>query len=119
MLGAGLVVYNQSADIADAALNAAGVFRNESCGKCVPCRLGSQKVVEVGQELLSGKMTEGQFGQARQLVDELAATMELTSICGLGVVAAKPLTSAAQFFPQDVAGHLAGTPSRKVTEPVR
>ena len=51
MLGAGLIVYalDQGANMLDQALNASRFFRNESCGKCVPCRIGSQKLVVIGE----------------------------------------------------------------------
>src|SRR5207244_2011587 len=87
-------------------------YRNESCGKCVPCRLGAQKLVEVGTELLRGRgaaladedaagpAVPGEFlGDARRHVAELSRVMALTSICGLGQVAASPLATALTFFP--------------------
>ena len=51
MLGAGLVVYNETRNMLEQARNCTQFFRNESCGKCVPCRIGSQKFVEIGTEL--------------------------------------------------------------------
>ena len=52
MLGAGLVVYAEGTDILDQAVNFTEFYRNESCGKCIPCRLGSQKLVQIGTELM-------------------------------------------------------------------
>jgi NADH:ubiquinone oxidoreductase subunit F (NADH-binding)/NADH:ubiquinone oxidoreductase subunit E len=106
-IGAGMAVYDDRADIVDQALNCAEFFRNESCGKCVPCRLGSQKLVEVGTKLRDGGYDPILFQGVSPLIEELARTMEMTSICGLGVVAPKPLTSVIRFFPDDVARHLA------------
>ena len=56
MLGAGLTVYAQTpgVNMFDHALNASRFFRNESCGKCVPCRLGSQKLVLIGERIAKG-----------------------------------------------------------------
>src|SRR4029078_1485893 len=51
-LGAGLVVYAEGRDMAEQALNSLEFYRNESCGKCVPCRVGSQKMVSLGSNLL-------------------------------------------------------------------
>ena len=50
MLGAGLLVVANSPErsMLDLALNATRFFRNESCGKCVPCRVGSEKLVKIG-----------------------------------------------------------------------
>src|SRR5207302_2508753 len=55
-LGAGLVVYADGRDMADQAVNALEFFRNESCGKCVPCRIGSQKMATLGGNLLQGRV---------------------------------------------------------------
>ncbi len=65
MLGSGaLVVCSEDRCMLDMALNATQFFRNESCGKCVPCRVGSQKLVE----MLSG-WTEGEGSSADLDVD--------------------------------------------------
>jgi NADH:ubiquinone oxidoreductase subunit F (NADH-binding)/NADH:ubiquinone oxidoreductase subunit E len=107
-IGSGLVVYDDSRDMASEAVNCSQFFRDESCGKCVPCRIGSQKIVEMGEELLTGRLDSGAFAGREALVNELTRAMEMTSICGLGMVAAKPFQSAIQFFPDDVRRHLAG-----------
>jgi NADH:ubiquinone oxidoreductase subunit F (NADH-binding) len=94
-LGAGLVVYAGGPDMLDQAVNATEFFRNESCGKCVPCRVGSQKLVEIGWRVRAGR---ADVAEERTTVRELDRAMELTSICGLGQVAPKPLATALQFF---------------------
>ena len=58
--------------IVEFALNCVEFFRNESCGKCVPCRVGSQKLVDLGDELLAGRSSRERLG----LVNELAEAME-------------------------------------------
>lgn len=108
-IGAGLVVYNDSRDMVAEAVNCCEFFRDESCGKCVPCRLGSQKIVEVGTQLAGNGMNQASLAAQQQLVSELTRAMEMTSICGLGMVAAKPLQSVFEFFPADVAAHLRKT----------
>ena len=97
MLGAGLAVYADGANILDQAINFTRFFRNESCGKCVPCRLGSQKLVEIGTRL-AGKLSPAEREQAAQDVFDLAYTLGITSICGLGVVAPNPLSTALELF---------------------
>ena len=109
-IGAGLVVYDDSRDIAAEAVNCSQFFRDESCGKCVPCRIGSQKITEIGEELLAGRLDAAAFAGREPLVGELTRAMEMTSICGLGMVAAKPVQSALQFFPDDVRRHVRGGP---------
>jgi NADH:ubiquinone oxidoreductase subunit F (NADH-binding)/NADH:ubiquinone oxidoreductase subunit E len=104
MLGAGLVVYAQApgSNMLDHALNATRFFRNESCGKCVPCRIGSEKLVKLGEQLaLNPRGAE--VSRAKSIVNELLKTLELTSICGLGMSAAKPLASVLQSFEKDLA----------------
>jgi NADH:ubiquinone oxidoreductase subunit F (NADH-binding) len=102
MLGAGMVVYAAGADLVDQAASCLDFFRNESCGKCVPCRLGSHKLAEIGQRLRGRELDSIELEGLTPLVRDLARTMELTSICGLGMVAAAPLTSLLANFPQDV-----------------
>jgi NADH:ubiquinone oxidoreductase subunit F (NADH-binding) len=87
-------------------LNCAQFFRDESCGKCVPCRIGSEKIVEMGEQMVAGRLDAEAFGSRQQLVNELTRAMEMTSICGLGMVAAKPLESALALFPDDMKRHL-------------
>jgi len=105
-IGAGMVVYNDTHDMADQALNCVEFFRNESCGKCVPCRIGSEKVVQIAESLMAGQLDAPELATQKQLIKELTRTMETTSICGLGMVAAKPLQSALDSFDEDVKRHL-------------
>jgi NADH:ubiquinone oxidoreductase subunit F (NADH-binding)/NADH:ubiquinone oxidoreductase subunit E len=100
MLGAGLVAYAAGTDVLAQAVNFTEFFRNESCGKCVPCRLGSQKLVEIGSRLAAG-LSPAEREAARADVLELANALALTSICGLGVVAPNPLTTALELFPNE------------------
>ena len=87
MVGSGaIVVCAEGRCMLDMALNAVRFYRNESCGKCVPCRVGSQKMVE----MLTG-WTEGRASNSDlQLLDELSSAMKLTSICGLGQIVPAP-----------------------------
>jgi NADH:ubiquinone oxidoreductase subunit F (NADH-binding) len=102
MLGAGMVVYAEGTDIVEQALSCLEFFRNESCGKCVPCRLGSHKLTEMAQRLKRRELDHFELESLAPLVRELDRTMELTSICGLGMVAAAPLTSLLANFPTEV-----------------
>jgi len=109
-LGAGLVVYAEDRDMADQAVNALEFFRNESCGKCVPCRVGSQKLAALGAHLTEGKLSQGQWNdEIWPLVKEMGKAIELASICGLGRSVPVPLRTIASFFENDVAKHLSGS----------
>jgi NADH:ubiquinone oxidoreductase subunit F (NADH-binding)/NADH:ubiquinone oxidoreductase subunit E len=103
MVGSGaIVVCAEGRCMLDMALNAVRFYRNESCGKCVPCRMGSQKMVD----MLTG-WTEGRSSNTdRQLLDELASAMKLTSICGLGQVVPVPIASVLKHFPDVIEEHL-------------
>jgi len=103
MLGSGaIVVCAKGRCMLDMALNALKFFRNESCGKCVPCRMGSQKMVDIVTGWTRGK------GSATDtaLIDELTDALKLTSICGLGQFAHSPLTSVLQHFREEVDAHI-------------
>ncbi len=92
MLGSGaVVVIAEGTDSLAAATNVLRFFRNESCGKCVPCRVGSAKAHDLLTDTLraGGELDEGR--RARLL--ELELTLRKTSICGLGQVALGPVAS--------------------------
>jgi NADH:ubiquinone oxidoreductase subunit F (NADH-binding)/NADH:ubiquinone oxidoreductase subunit E len=112
-LGAGVVVYAEGRDMAEQALNSMEFFRNESCGKCVPCRIGSQKLVSLGTNLLEGTISSERWEEELgPLVEEMGKAIELASICGLGRSVPMPLRTAIAFFPQDVAAHLSAKEGR-------
>ena len=91
MLGSGaLVVVAEGTDLLAAATNVLRFFRNESCGKCVPCRVGSHKAHEMLVELLE---SGGGSEDVDETIVKLEETMRLTSICGLGQVALGPVIS--------------------------
>lgn len=86
----------------DMALNACTFFRNESCGKCVPCRVGSQKIVDLMTGWTQGRGKTSDLA----LIAELTEAMKLTSICGLGQFAHSPLSSVLQHFRAEVEEHI-------------
>ncbi|HXP17554.1 MAG TPA: NADH-ubiquinone oxidoreductase-F iron-sulfur binding region domain-containing protein [Terriglobales bacterium] len=103
MVGSGaIVVCAEGRCMLDLALNATRFFRNESCGKCVPCRMGSQKLVD-----LLTRWTHGDSaGDDMQVINELFKAMRLTSICGLGQIVHAPLESVIRHFPSVIDEHL-------------
>ena len=91
MLGSGaVVVIAEGTDLLAAATNVLRFFRNESCGKCVPCRVGSTKAHSILSELVE---SGGGPDDVDDRIVELEKTMRLTSICGLGQVALGPAIS--------------------------
>jgi formate dehydrogenase beta subunit len=91
MLGSGaLIVMAEGTDLLAAGTNVLRFFRNESCGKCVPCRVGSSKA----HAMLSAVVEDGgNVDDVRDAVTQLEETLRLTSICGLGQVALGPVMS--------------------------
>jgi len=90
-LGTGaMVVLAEGTDLLAAATDVLNFFRNESCGKCVPCRVGSSKAHTILLEVLE---RGGTAADVDGRIDELEETLRLTSICGLGQVALGPVMS--------------------------
>jgi formate dehydrogenase beta subunit len=91
MLGSGaIVVMAEGTDLLAAAVNVLRFFRDESCGKCVPCRVGSAKAHAILDGLLGAG---GGPAEVNGDVRDLAEVMRRTSICGLGQVALGPVMS--------------------------
>ena len=90
-LGSGVViVYDESADLVAAVLRIAEFFRDESCGQCVPCRVGTVRQEEALHRLAAGKAN----GNELEVLADLTAVMRDASICGLGQTAASAVASA-------------------------
>ena len=103
MLGSGAVVaVADQVCMLDLALNVVKFFRHESCGKCVPCRTGSEKLVKTLEHIAR----EGGSTSDLDTIHELAETMQLTSICGLGQAAPLPITSVVRHFRDEIERHV-------------
>ncbi len=91
MLGSGaLVVIAEGTDVLAAAVNVLRFFRDESCGKCVPCRVGSSKAHALLSDVIAA---HGGPADVDARIGELEVVMRRTSICGLGQVALGPVAS--------------------------
>lgn len=96
-LGSGVVtVFDDTRDIRDALLRIATFFANESCGKCFPCQLGTQRQLEVIRRLVEGKLMAGD----KELLSDVYWTMTDASICGLGQTAASAVQSVLKNWPE-------------------
>ncbi len=96
MLGsAGVVVLNDTVDIAEMAAAQTEFFEAESCGQCAPCRIGTRLL----NRALAGYRRD-KNPAALDTVEDVAWEMEEGSICGLGIAAPLPLTSAMKHFPE-------------------
>ena len=93
-LGSGVVmVFAETADLHDAVRRIAGFFRDESCGQCVPCRVGTVRQEEALYRIAAGK-TIGGVRTELALLDEIGVAMRDASICGLGQTAYAAVESA-------------------------
>jgi NADH-quinone oxidoreductase subunit F len=95
-MGSGMVmVIDQSQDLRDVLVRLSRFFAHESCGKCYPCQLGTQRQLEILARQAQGNILPG---DADRLVD-VGWTMTDSSICGLGQTAATAVLSAMQLWP--------------------
>jgi len=92
----GVVVFDDSVDMAEQARYAFEFCAEESCGKCTPCRIGSVRGAELMQQIIDG-------GGADRFVvlNDLCEVMEGSSMCAMGSMTPKPVRSALQHFPED------------------
>jgi NADH:ubiquinone oxidoreductase subunit F (NADH-binding)/NADH:ubiquinone oxidoreductase subunit E len=105
---AALVVMAEGTDMMEVGTNVTRFFRNESCGKCVPCRSGTEKAVTMLESILAG---DGD-GALRDLLPTLEETLAETSICGLGQVALGPISSALKYWGDELDAYLAKSKDR-------
>ena len=98
MLGhGGVVVFDDTVDLAAQARFAMKFCAVESCGKCTPCRIGSTRGVEVVERIVAGDRREENIA----LLRDLCATMLDGSLCALGGLTPYPVLSALDHFPED------------------
>ncbi len=103
MLGSGaIVVLDDTRCILDMVLNTVTFFRNESCGKCVPCRMGSQKMTDILTGWTQGKGSASEI----ELIMDLSETMKETSICGLGQFVPYPILMGLEHFREEIEAHI-------------
>lgn len=90
----GLIIMDQSSDMVDVARYFMEFCMDESCGKCVPCRVGTKMMHDLLQKICDNKGTAIDV----QRLEELAAYVKETSLCGLGASAPNPLLSTLRHF---------------------
>ena len=95
ILGAGAItVFDKSRDIIDIVYRTLEFLAEESCGKCAPCREGTEAMVEILERFCKGEGRENDI----TILGELADTMMLASMCGLGQAAPIPVVDSLQHF---------------------
>ncbi|WP_029006186.1 formate dehydrogenase beta subunit [Azorhizobium doebereinerae] len=93
----GIVVFDDSVDMAHMARFAMEFCSHESCGKCTPCRIGSTRGVETLDKIIAGNRREANLA----VLTDLCQTMKLGSLCALGGFTPYPVLSALTHFPED------------------
>jgi NADH:ubiquinone oxidoreductase subunit F (NADH-binding)/(2Fe-2S) ferredoxin/Pyruvate/2-oxoacid:ferredoxin oxidoreductase delta subunit len=103
MVGSGgMVVMDEETCMVDVAKYFLTFLQDESCGKCVPCRLGIDRMLEIITDITQGHGTPKQIG----LLEELAYTIGETALCGLGKTAANPVLSTLRYFREEYEAHI-------------
>ncbi|PHV72248.1 NADH-quinone oxidoreductase subunit NuoF [Sporanaerobium hydrogeniformans] len=103
MIGSGgLVVMDENTCMVEVARFFMNFTQNESCGKCVPCREGTKRMLEILERMVEGK---GEPEDIEKLL-ELADTISSTALCGLGKTAAFPVVSTIKNFKEEYEAHI-------------
>jgi NADH-quinone oxidoreductase subunit F len=96
-LGSGVVmVFNQDRDLRHVLRSLAAFFAHESCGKCFPCQLGTQRQLEIVEKIVEGKAKKGDL----QALQDIGYAMTHASLCGLGMTASTAILSALKRWPE-------------------
>ncbi|MBA7633243.1 Ion-translocating oxidoreductase complex subunit C [subsurface metagenome] len=98
----GMVVMDETTCLVDIARYFLAFTQAESCGKCVPCRLGTKRMLEILTRITEGKGVEGDI----ELLTELAEEVKDTALCGLGQTAPNPVLSTIRYFRDEYEAHI-------------
>lgn len=98
----GCVVMDEDTCMVDIARYFMDFIQNESCGKCVPCRIGTKRMLEVLTRICSGKGLEKDI----DLLEELAVKVKALALCGLGKTAPNPVLSTLRYFKDEYLAHI-------------
>ncbi|MEG2096872.1 MAG: NADH-ubiquinone oxidoreductase-F iron-sulfur binding region domain-containing protein, partial [Pseudoflavonifractor sp.] len=103
MIGSGgLVVMDDSTCMVEVARFFMHFTQNESCGKCVPCREGTRRMLEILERIVDGRGEEGDI----DLLLELSDTISNTALCGLGKTASYPVLGTIRYFRDEYEAHI-------------
>ncbi len=103
MMGSGgLIVMDDRTCMVDVARYFMDFLRDESCGKCLPCREGTNRMYELLTRICEGRATESDL----DLLEELAQVVKETSLCGLGQTASNPVLTTLRYFRSEYEAHV-------------
>jgi NADH:ubiquinone oxidoreductase subunit F (NADH-binding)/NAD-dependent dihydropyrimidine dehydrogenase PreA subunit/(2Fe-2S) ferredoxin len=98
----GLVVMDEDSCMVDVARYFLAFTESESCGKCVPCRMGTQHLLRILMDITEGRGTAAHLTQLRRL----SSTVQRASLCGLGQTAPNPVLTTLRYFAQEYQQHI-------------
>ena len=98
----GMIIMDEDTCMVDIARYYTSFLNDESCGKCLSCRKGTQRMLEILTNISEGKGEEGDIG----LLEELALVTKDTSLCGLGQTAPNPVLSTIKYFQDEYEAHI-------------
>ena len=103
MMGSGgMVIMDEDTCMVDTARFLVAFTQDESCGKCVPCRLGTKRMLEILIRITGGEGTEEDI----ELLQELSSGIKDASLCGLGQTAPNPVLSTLRYFRDEYEAHI-------------
>ncbi len=98
----GMVVMDEDTCMVDIARYFLSFTRSESCGKCVPCRLGTKQMLDILEDITGGKGKPGDV----ELLSDLARSIKVGSLCGLGQTAPNPVLTTLRYFRDEYEEHI-------------
>lgn len=98
----GLIAMNEDTCMVDTARYFMDFIQDESCGKCVACRIGTKRMLEILERITRGEGEEGDI----ELLEELGSTIKDTAMCGLGQSAPNPVLSTIKYFRHEYEEHI-------------
>ncbi|MCJ7593975.1 MAG: NADH-quinone oxidoreductase subunit NuoF, partial [Desulfobacterales bacterium] len=98
----GMVVMDEDTCMVDIARYFLAFTQSESCGKCMPCRLGTKQMLEILEDICEGQGKP----QDLELLENLSITVKKGSLCGLGQTAPNPVQTTLRYFREEYEGHI-------------
>jgi len=98
----GMIVMDEETCMVDTARYFMNFVQSESCGKCVPCRVGTRRMLEILTRITEGKGKESDF----DVLAEIAASVKVSSLCALGQTAPNPVLSTIRYFRDEYESHI-------------
>ncbi|MDI6799771.1 MAG: NADH-ubiquinone oxidoreductase-F iron-sulfur binding region domain-containing protein [Actinomycetota bacterium] len=103
MIGSGgLVALDETSCMVDLARYFLAFTQEESCGKCIPCRIGTKRMLEILTRMVKGKSCEEEL----TLLEELAQDIKVSALCGLGQTAPNPVITMLRYFKEEFVQHV-------------